>query len=169
MMKFFLTWDIAIVSSLAILLAFSIIIHRAKALAILVGLYISFYISSVWGVRIAQFFAGNRVLMDQIWIKSSISTYMVQSILLFVITILLAAFLKLGGKRSKYSIVEVTLYSICAVALALVFIVSFMPMDVLQINLEHSYILPIIYHWREWILILPVFVMVFFGIYSDEN
>jgi len=164
-----LTWDIGILAALALLLAYSLLLRKHKALATLVSVYISYFVASTWGERIAQLFSGDRVLFNQVWIKANATPYAVQSVLLVLFTFLIAAFLKLGGKRARYSAVEVVAYSVCTVVLALLFILLFLPEPVRQTVLASSKIAPYVYDYRDWILIVPVVVMLYFGIYGDEE
>ena len=165
----FLTWDIGILAAFGLLLAYSLLIRKHKALATLVSVYIAYVMTGTWGERIAEFFMGDRVLMNQVWIKANASPFVVQAILLVVLTFLLSSFLKLGGRRSRYSVVEVVIYSISTLALAVMFIISFMTPEYRDVVLAASRIMPHIYNWREWILGVPVLLMVFFGIYSTEE
>ncbi len=164
-----LSWDIAILAALALLLAYSLILRRHKALATLVSVYISYFVASSWGDRIAQLFSGDRVLFNQVWIKANATPYVVQGVLLVLFTFLISAFLKLGGKRARYSVVEVVAYSVSTVVLALLFILLFLPDPIRQTVLDSSKIAPYIYQYRDWVLIAPVAIMLYFGIYGDEE
>ena len=164
----FITWDVGILAALCILLAYSILIRKHKALAVLVSVYISYVMTTLWGDQVVQFFTGQRVAFS-LWIQASGSPFLIRSILFGVLVVLLSSFIKLGGKRSKYSIVEVVAYSVCAVALAALLITTLMPADYQRQILAHSLTLPVLYAWRQWVLGLPVFVMILFGIYGNED
>jgi hypothetical protein len=164
----FLTWDVGILAALCILLAYSILIRKHKALAVLVSVYISYVMTTLWGDQVVQFFTGQRVAFN-VWIQANASPFLIRAILFGLLTILLSSFIKLGGKRSKYSIVEVVAYSVCAVALAGLLLVTLMPADYQHQVLAHSLVLPVLYAWREWVLGIPVFVMILFGIYGNED
>ena len=165
----FLTWDAGLLAGLGILLAYSLLIRKHKALATLVSCYIAYVMTTLWGDQVSQFFSGNQVLFNQVWIKASASPYMVSAIMLIVVTLLLSTFLKLGGKRARYSSVEVVVYAVSTVALIGVFLVSFMNPTMRAQVFASSTILPALYTWRQWVLLLPVFAMVFFGIYGNEE
>ncbi|MCC2631363.1 MAG: hypothetical protein K0S20_62 [Patescibacteria group bacterium] len=165
----FLTWDTAIIASLALLTAYSLLIRKHKALATLVSVYIGYMMASTWGDQVAAFFAGDRVAFSQLWIKVSASPFVVQSLLMIVVTFLVSTFVKLGGKRSRYSALEVVVYAVATLALLVMFLVSFMPIELREQVLKSSQIVPFIFKYREWILGLPVIAIVFFGIYGEEE
>jgi hypothetical protein len=164
-----ITWDVGIVAALALLLAYSLLIRRHKSLATLVSVYVAYFVASSWGERIAQLFSGDRVLFNQVWIKANATPIAVQAFLLILFTFLISSFLKLGGKRSRYSTVEVVAYAICTLAVGLMFILILMPADVRENAMSSSQVLPYVYKWKEWILVAPVFVMIYFGIYGDDD
>jgi hypothetical protein len=164
-----LTWDIGILAVCAILVAYSIFIRKHKSLATLVSVYIAYFIATSWGTKIAAFFSGDRVVFNNLWIKANATPFSIQVALLVLFTILLSSFVKLGGRRSRYSLAEVILYSISTVALALMFIMLLMPDPLRESVLQSSKIAPYIYNWREWVLVVPVFVMIYFGIYGDDD
>lgn len=164
-----LTWDIGILAVLAILVAYSVFIRKHKSLATLVSVYISYFIATSWGDKIAGFFNGDQVLLSSVWIQANATPFAVQVTLLVIFTFLLSSFIKLGGRRSRYGLVEVGAYSVCTVALGLMFILLIMPEDLRQTVLASASIPPLVYDWREWILVIPVFVMVYFGIYGDDD
>jgi len=164
-----LSWDIGIIAFLALLVAYSLLIRKHKALATLVSVYISYFIATSWGQQIAGFFNGDRVSASNIWIKANATPFTIEVVLLVVFTFLLSSFIKLGGKRSRYGLIEVIAYSICTVALGLMFILLLMPDAQRAVALQASHIIPFIYTWREWVLVIPVFVMIYFGIYGDDE
>ena len=165
----FLTWDVAIVAAFVLLLSYSILIRKHKSLATLISLYIAYVLASAWGDRITQFLSGQRVLPNHVWIQANLSSPVVQSALMLIVAFLISAFIKLGGRRSKYSVPEVVLYVICTVALGALFTVTFLSPSQRDVALAGSKILPYIYNWRELVLVVPVFLMVFFGIYGNEE
>ncbi|MEI6477480.1 MAG: hypothetical protein WCO52_00625 [bacterium] len=164
-----LTWDTGIIASLGLLLAYSLLIRKHKSLATLVSVYAGYVMAAAWGATITQLFTGDRVIFSSVWIKANASPWVVQSFLLVLVAFLLSSFIKLGGRRARYSAVEVTAYAIATLALAVACIVGFMPPPVLAHAEAGSKILPYIYQFRPWIMVVPVFVIIFFGIYSNED
>ncbi len=165
----FITWDAGIIAGFVILLAYSLLIRKHKALATLVSIYIAYVMASTWGPAVADFFAGNRVVANQVWIRANVSPVLVQALMLFLVTFLISTFLKLGGKRSKYSSIEIVLYALGTMGLFVMFVLSFMTPEARDNTLQTSRLVPLIYHFRDWILVVPVFCMVFFGIYTSEE
>jgi len=165
----FISWDISIVAALGLLLAYSLLIRKHKALATLLSVYVAYLLAATWGPSLTGYFTGDRVLFKSVWIQANATPFIVQSILLIALMFFISTFVKLGGKRSRYSIVEVTLYAISTMALLVMFMLSFMTPELRDQAIHGSKILPYIYQWREWILGLPVLFIVFFGIYTNED
>jgi len=163
-----LTWDVGILAVLGIVLAYSLLIRKHTSLAALVSVYIAYVMTSLWGDQVVQFFSGQRVAFN-VWIQANSSPYLIRAILFGVLIILLTAFIKLGGKRSRYSMPEVALYSISAVMLATVLLATLMPADYQHVVLGQSKIMAFMFNWRQVILGLPVFLIILFGIYGNED
>lgn len=163
-----LTWDIGIGAAAAILLAYSLLIRRHKALATLVSTYIAYFVATAWGERIAGFFSGDRVISN-VWIRANATPYAIEIGLLIIFMFLLSSFIKLGGRRSRYGMLEIVAYTVSTIALLMMFMLLLMPDGMRETALATSKILPWVYAWREWILLIPIIIMIFFGIYGDED
>ena len=169
MSPYSITWDVGIVGASALLLAYSLLFHKHKALATLVSVYISYMVTAGWGDRVAAFFTGDRVAFNQMWIKANLSPFNVKAGLLVLLTFLIAAFLKLGGRKVHYSLIEVTIYAICSVLMIVLGMIAFMPPTVLAHALSVSKIVNTLYGSRDWLPLIPVLAMVFFGMYRGED
>lgn len=164
-----ITWDIVIASVFLILLLFCILIRRHKALSALVGVYISYIVTVNWGDKLADLFTGDRVIFGQIWFKVNIPRYQVQVFLFLLVCFLIISFVKFSGRRSHYSNFEVSIYVLLAVALGTVFVLSFLPADLKAKALNGSRILPTVNKLREYMVLIPVFAMIFFGFYNNDD
>jgi hypothetical protein len=164
-----ITWDIGIAAALGLLLAYTILIRKHKALATLMSVYMAYFVAASWGSRLSQLLSGDRILFNQVWIKGALTPFVSESLLLIIFTFLISAFLKLGGSRSRYAMLEVVVYSVCTVAVGVMFITLFMTPEGRQAFFMHSKLLPFIYEWRDWIMMIPVFVIIYFGIYGDDE
>ncbi len=164
-----ITWDIGIVAALALLLAYTILIRKHKSLGTLMSVYVAYFVAASWGARLSQLFSGDRVLFNMVWIKGVLTPFVAQAVLLVLFTFVISAFLKLGGSRSRYSIFEVVVYAVCTVAVGVMFLTLFMTPEGRDFYFAKSQILPFVYQWRDWILMVPVFVIIYFGIYGDED
>src|SRR5438309_1505162 len=140
-----ITWDTGILAAIAIILAYSLLLGKHKSLATLVSTYIAYVMASAWGEPISAFFAGDKPIFNQVWIKANASPFLVQSVLMIVVALLLSTFLKLGSRKTKFSTAEVILYSVSATALAIVFVISFMNPAQRDQAMQVSRLLPIIY------------------------
>ena len=164
-----LTWDIGCGAALALLVAYTVLIRRHKSLATLVSVYIAYFVATSWGERFSAFLNGDQVVFHQVWLHSHASPPFVESVLLIVFTFVISAFLKLGGKRSRYGTVEIVTYAVCTVAVGSMFILMFLPDSVRETILATSRVAPYIYQWREIILMVPVAAIIFFGIYASDD
>lgn len=164
-----ITWDIGIVAVLGLLLAYTLLIRKHKALATLMSVYVAYFVAASWGDRFAQLFSGDRVFFNQVWIKGAVNSFTAQAALLVIFTFIISAFLKLGGARSRYSLIEVIVYAVCTVGVGVMFLTLFMTPEGRMAIFERSRILPFIYEWRDWVLMVPVFVIIYFGIYGDDS
>lgn len=167
-MKFF-TWDAGIIAAFALLLSYSLLIRKHKALATLVSVYISYVVVAGWGDRVAAFFSGDRVAFNQVWIKVNLTPFAVKAGALVLLTIILSSFLKLGGRRSRYGVAEVVAYTLGAVVMAVMAIVAFMPPTVLAGALADSMAIKYLYMGRDWLPLVPVVFMLFFGMYGGDD
>lgn len=164
-----ITWDIGIAAALGLLLAYTILIRRHKSLATLMSVYMSYFVAASWGTRLAALFSGDRVLFNQVWVRGVLTPFVAQALLLVVFTFVISAFLKLGGSRSRYSLLEVIIYAVCTVGVGVMFLTLFMTPETRDALFQHSKILPYMYQWRDWILMVPVFVIIYFGVYGDDE
>lgn len=164
-----ITWDIGIAAALGLLLAYTILIRRHKSLATLMSVYMAYFVAASWGSRLAQLFSGDRVLFNQVWVRGALTPFVAEGLLLVIFTFVLSAFLKLGGSRTRYSMIEVIVYCVCTVGVGVMFLTLFMSPEGREAIFQHSKILPLIYQWRDWVLMVPVFVIIYFGIYGDDE
>jgi hypothetical protein len=162
-----LSWDAIILTIAGVLAAYSIVVRRHKALATLVAAYIGYLVAVVWGPRLAGLFSADSA--GGVWVAASVTPYMVSIALLLIVTFLLSSFMKLGGKRGRYGILEVIVYALLTVLLILVALLMLMPESMRAEVFLSSRIAPFVYAWREWVIALPVFAMVYFGVFRDEE
>ena len=85
-----LTWDIGIAGVAALLTAYSILIRKHRSLATLVSTFIAYFIATGWSQRISEFFNGDRVLFNNVWIKANATPFAVSVTLLVLFTVLLS-------------------------------------------------------------------------------
>ncbi len=163
------TWDVGIGITAAVLFVYSFFIRRHKALATLVSAYISFLVAQTWGGPLSQLFSGDRVIFSNVWIQGNITPFVVKIGLFVLLMIVLSTFMKLGGRRSRYGILEVAVYTICLVAVSLVFALLLMPEDMRITIASESVITKFLLQWKDWVQVVPVFAIVYFGIYGDEE
>jgi len=165
----FLTWDTGIVAALVLLLLYSLVIQKHKALSVLLSMYVAYVVASTWGDQVVDFFLGSRTLPGGVWVKANLAPYEVRVGLFVLATIVLASFVKIGARRAKYGTLEVVAYSVLTIALGALFILFFMDPTSRALAVSHSRLLPLVIMFKQWILGLPVVAMVLFGIYGSEE
>ena len=165
----FLTWDTGIVAAFALLLAYCLLMQRHKALAALISGYIAYLLTVAYGTAIAGFFTGDRVILKSVWIQTNTTPFTVQAAFFILATLVLTIFLKLSGKRSRFSVAEVILYVMATVLLESMFITSLMSDSVRTDVFAVSKILPLVYQFRQWIIGLPIILILAFGLSRGEE
>lgn len=163
------TWDVGIGIVAAILFVYSFFIRRHKALATVVSVYVAFLIAQNWGDPLAELFSGDRVIFNNVWIQGNITPFVVKISLLSLLVVLLSTFMKLGGRRSRYGLLEVAVYTVSLVALSLTYALLLMPSDMRIAIAEDSYVVRFLIDWKDWVQVVPVFAIIYFGIYGDEE
>lgn len=154
---------------LGAILVFALVFRKHKALAMLVSTYIAFFVTNAWSGPVLGFLNGDRMVFSNVWIRANANLYTVSLILFFLFILLLSLFVKLGGKRNRYSSVEVVIYCICTTALWLSFILQVMPESLRDLVIHGSKVAPYIWDYRDYILVAPVLLMIYFGIYHAEE
>ena len=160
----FLTWDTGIVAAFAVMLAYCLLLQRHKALAALISSYVAYVLTVAYGSSVAGFFTGDKVIFKSVWVQANATPFAVEMAFFLLTIVVLTIFLKLSGKRSKFKIVEVVLYIVAATLLAVMFITSLMPDDVRANVFAVSKIVPLVYQFRQWIIGLPIILILIFGL-----
>ena len=164
-----LTWDLGIGIAAAVIFAYYFLIRRHKALATLVSVYIAYMVALVWGDPLAAIFTGDRVIFNSIWVQGDITPYLVKIALFLLLVIMLSTFLKLGGRRNRYGAPETVGYTLCVVALLLTLTVLLTPAATQTFLSHRSHIIDFLLEWKNWVEVVPVFIMIYFGIYGEED
>lgn len=137
--------------------AYTLLLRREKAVATLAATYMSLVIANAFGQTIFEFFNGNKVVANQIWVRSnaSLTTVMIAT---FVIGIVfLSGAISTHIHRSESSAVEVIIISALNIALVISTIFSFMSPDMRAGYVAGSKIAQIIVQNNLiWIVLPPI-------------
>lgn len=109
--------------------AYSLLLRREKAVATLAATYIALVVTNNFGQTIFEFFNGNKVVANQIWIRSnaSLTTVMIVTFLLGIVFI--SGAISSHFRRADSSATEVIILSALNIALMISAIFSFMSPD----------------------------------------
>lgn len=149
--------------------AYALLLRREKAVATLAGTYISLVITNTFGQTIYEFFNGNKVVANQIWIRSnaSLSTVLVATFLLGIIFI--SGAISANIRRSDSSAIEVIVISALNIALVVSSIAGFVPSELKETYINGSRIAKIIVSQSTFFLVIPPIALIVLGFFSKKN
>ena len=137
--------------------AYTLLLRREKAVATLAATYMSLVITSSFGQNIYEFFNGNKVVANQIWVRSnaSLMTVMVVTFLLGIVFI--SGAISASLKRGETSAVEVIIISALTVGLIISSIFSFMAPEMRESYMATSTIARLIMKYNLiWTVLPPI-------------
>ena len=122
------SWDIFIGLTFLVGIGYGFILKRDKTVTLLCSVYIGFVIASTFSNDVFQFFNGNKVIANQLWIRSNapISTI---AIVLFVASIIFisGAINSSSNRSGDLSPFEVIAYSALSTGLIITTVIGFLP------------------------------------------
>ena len=144
--------------------AYGLIFQREKIITTLCSVYVGIVVAENFSGTVFQFFNGNKVVANQLWIKSNASASTV-AIVLFLLTILLISSAISVKRRSdtNNSSFNSVLYSVLAVALILASVLGFLPEASRNHYLELSIVARYLYNFKTLLVVLPPIVLVITG------
>jgi len=141
--------------------AYGFIFQRDKIVTTLCSVYIGIVIASSFSETIFNFFNGNTVIANQLWIRGNASTSTIAIVLLLASTFLISGVLKTGKKSEESSSIEIILYSAMAVALILSSILKFLPQATLDSYISSSIGAKYLYQYHTFFVIFPPIMLIF--------
>lgn len=159
------TWDLVIAMLFLVGLAYGFILQREKIIATILSVYVALVLVAVLSGDISAFFAGDKTLFNQFFIKSNASPFTIKTIIFLGTVILLSSrggFSGEGG-RGLLSPLEIGAYSFLNTALILSSIFSFMPEAQRQLFVESSRLARMVIEKQIWWLLLPIVLMIVIG------
>ena len=155
------SWDVFIIVAFVIGIAYGIVLRREKTITTLCSTYIGLVIASSFSEVIYNFFQGNTVIANQVWIKSNASLSTVSIVTFLVFTLLVSGSINSSSTRSgDTSPLEVILFSALNIALIVSSIIGFLPEEVRASTIEGSRAASIIFAYRTWWVIVPPIALV---------
>lgn len=141
--------------------AYGILFQHDKISTALCSAYIGIVIAETFSGSVYNFFNGNTVVANQVWIKSNASASTIAIVLLLSTTLLVSSSVKMGRKSESDSIGEIVIYSILAVALILSSVLGFLPELSRNHYIEVSTTARYLYSLHVLFVILPPLALIF--------
>lgn len=142
-------------------IAYGFILQREKTITTLCSVYMGIVISSSFSQTVSDFFNGNKVIANQVWIKANASTSTI-AIVLFLASILLVsgAINSKNSKSDQISFLEVIVYSALMIGLILATVMGFLPPEVRNHYIDISFAARYIYLERTIFVVAPPIMLV---------
>lgn len=159
------SWDLFITLFFIVAIGYGFILQRDKVITTLLSIYTAIVVSQVAAEPVRLFFAGDKTLADQVWIRSNASPFTIQAAVFIAVIVLVSAKSGLSGKGTKgmLSPIELIVYSVLNAALILSSIFAFMSPEKTQAFAESSRMANLlIKHHTLWI-IGPIILMIVTG------
>lgn len=166
------SWDLFITLFFIVAIGYGFILQRDKVVTTLLSIYTAIVVSGVAAEPVRLFFAGDKTLGNQVWVKSSASPFTIQAIVFIAVIVLVSAKSGLSGKgtRGMLSPLELVVYSCLNAALILSSIFSFMGPAQSQAFAESSRMANlIINHHTLWVIFPIIFLVATGGIRRSSS
>ncbi len=159
------SWDLAITVFFLIGIIFGYILQREKIVATLLATYVAIVVTQIFAGNVFDFFQGNKVLFNQVWIRSNSSPFSIRVILFMAVIALLSAKGGIAGTKSKgiMSPIEILSLSFLTTGLILSTIFYFMPLETREAFMATSrFASLVIKYYPAWILV-PIITLIVLG------
>lgn len=159
------SWDLFLTLFFIIGIVYGFILQKDKVVITLISAYVALVVTSILTGPVGDFFAGNKTVANQMFIKSNASPFTISTLVFILTTALVSTKSGLAGKDSGgiLSPIELLGYSFLNTALILSSIISFMP-ESQQLAFESSSkIARFLIQYHTWWVILPVALLVVTG------
>jgi hypothetical protein len=142
--------------------AYGFILQREKTITALCSVYVGIVIASSFSGTVFDFFNGNKVIANQIWIRSNTSTTTIAIVLFLASTMLVAHAINshFNSKSDSLSMLEIVIYSTLMIALILSTILGFLPEGSRNNYVETSIAARYLYNYRTLFVVLPPIILV---------
>jgi phosphotransferase system glucose/maltose/N-acetylglucosamine-specific IIC component len=158
------TWDLFLGLFFAIGIAYSLML-REKAVTTLAAIYVGLVVSSVLSGNLQAFFAGDKPLFNQLFIRGDASPFAVQTAVLIgtVVFLTMKSSLSSVAGKGSYSPIELGIYGFFNAALLASTILSYASEATRATILESSRLAELLMNYQIWWLVLPVLFMIAIG------
>ncbi|HOX40967.1 MAG TPA: hypothetical protein PK263_02115 [bacterium] len=153
-------------------IAYSFILQREKTITFLCSVYIGLVIAGNFSGTLFEFFNGNKVVANQVWVRSNASSGTIAIIVFLVSIFLVTGAINSRNNRSggETSLFEVMIYSALAIALILSSVMGFLPEATRNHYIEISKAAQIIYNMKTvWVVLPPIMLVILNWRKSKKN
>jgi hypothetical protein len=143
--------------------AYTVLLRKEKAIATLAATYIALVITTSFGQTVFEFFNGNKVVANQIWVRSNASLTTVMIGLFILSIIFVSGAISASLRKADTGVVEIIIISALNVGLVISAIFSFMSPDIRTTYLAASKIAQIIVQYNLVWTVLPPIALIGLG------
>ncbi len=165
------SWNLAITVFFLIGIVFGYILQREKIIATLLSVYVALVVTQLFAGNVFDFFQGNKVLFNQVWIRSNASPFTIRVLVFLAIIALLSAKGGISGTKSKgiLSPIEVMILSFLTTGLILSSIFYFMPPESRDTFMRSSQLAALVIKYYPLWVLTPIVAMVALGFIRKED
>jgi len=156
------SWDVFIALTFVLGIAYGFILKREKVITILSSVYIAIVMATSFADYVFQFFQGNKVIANQIWIKGDVSSSTIAIALFLLVIFFVSGAINTSSSRSgDTSVFEVIVYMALAMALIISTVLGFLPEELRTTIFSGSKIASVIYGLRTlWVIAPPISLVI---------
>lgn len=163
------SWDTFIMLFFIALTAYGFLLQRDKAVVTMISIYVALVLTSILTDPVQGFFAGEKAIMNQVFIRSSANSFTIQSAI-FLLTIgLISTKSGIEGRDSGGSVIEIFGFSFLNAALVVSTILFFMEPSQREAIVASSRLANILVNYQVWWIVLPVALLIITGFMRKSN
>ena len=155
------SWDIFIGLSFLVGIAYAFILRRDKTITFLCSVYIGMVIASTFSKDLFDFFQGNTVIANQIWIRSNTPLSTISIALFLAAIVFVSGAISFSSNKSEISPIEITIYGALSVALIIVSIIGFLPPETQKHCLEVSSFAKYMFQYKSALVVAGPLALIF--------
>ena len=144
-------------------IAYGFILQREKTITTLISVYIGLVVASSFSGTVFDFFNGNKVIANQIWIRGNASNSTIAIAIFLLTTFFVSGAINSKSKKSDgdLSLLEIIIYSALMMALILSSILGFFPEAIRNHYIETSMSAKYLWSLRTLFVVLPPLMLIF--------
>ncbi len=163
------SWDLFIMLFFIALTAYGFLLQRDKAVVTMISIYVALVVTTILTDPIQGFFAGEKAIMGQVFIRSSANAFTIQSAIFLVTIGLISTKSGIEGRDSGGSAIEIFGFSFLNAALVVSTILFFMEPAKREAIAASSKLANILVNYQVWWIVLPVALLIVTGFMRKNN